>query len=61
MRTITGAKKRGRPPLDQSVRRYKALWVRLREGEHEQLKAKAAGAGVSVASYIREHVLEKEE
>ena len=52
--------KRGRPPLDQSVRRYKALWVRLREGEYEQLKAKAAEAGVSVASYIREHVLGKE-
>lgn len=52
--------KRGRPPLDQSVRRYKALWVRLREGEYDELKAKAAEAGVSVASYIREHVLEKE-
>lgn len=52
--------KRGRPPLDQSVRRYKALWVRLREGEYEELKAKAAEAGVSVASYIREHVLGKE-
>jgi len=52
--------KRGRPPLDQSVRRYKALWVRLREGEYEQLKAKAAEQNVSVASYIREHVLGKE-
>ena len=52
--------KRGRPPLDDSVRRYKALWVRLREGEYEELKAKAAEAGVSVASYIREHVLGKE-
>lgn len=49
--------KRGRPPLDKSVRRYKALWVRLREGEYEELKANAAEAGVSVASYIREHCL----
>ena len=49
--------KRGRPPLDDSVRRYKALWVRLREGEYEELKSKAAEAGVSVASYIREHCL----
>ena len=52
--------KRGRPPLDKSVRRYKALWVRLREGEYEELKAKAAEQNVSVASYIREHVLGKE-
>ena len=52
--------KRGRPPMDKSVRRYKALWVRLREGEYNELKAKAAEAGVSVASYIREHVLGKE-
>ena len=49
--------KRGRPPLDKSVKRYKALWVRLREGEYEELKTRAAEAGVSVASYIREHVL----
>lgn len=52
--------KRGRPPLDKSVRRYKALWVRLREGEYDELKAKAAEAGVSVASYIREHTLGRE-
>lgn len=52
--------KRGRPPLDKTVKRYKAIWVRLREGEHEELKAKAAEAGVSVASYIREHALGKE-
>ncbi len=49
--------KRGRPPLDSSVRRYKAVWVRLKEGEHEELKARAAEAGVSVAHYIREHCL----
>ena len=49
--------RRGRPPLDQSVRRYKAVWVRLREGEFEELKMRAAEAGVSVAHYIREHVL----
>ena len=49
--------KRGRPPLDQSVRRYKALWVRLREGEYEELKEKAAEQNVSVAPYIREHCL----
>ena len=52
--------KRGRPPLDKSVRRCKALWVRLREGEYDELKAKAAEQNVSVASYIREHVLGKE-
>lgn len=51
--------KRGRPPLDKTVKRYKGIWVRLREGEHEELKAKAAEAGVSVASYIREHTLGK--
>ena len=49
--------KRGRPPLDSKVRRCKALWVRLREGEYDELKAKAAETGVSVASYIREHCL----
>ena len=49
--------KRGRPPLDSKVRRHKALWVRLREGEYDELKAKAAEAGVSVAPYIREHCL----
>ena len=52
--------KRGRPPMDKTVKRYKAIWVRLREGEHEELKAKAAEAGVSVASYIRDHVIGKE-
>lgn len=51
--------KRGRPPLDKTAKRYKAIWVRLREGEHEELKAKAVEAGVSVASYIREHALGK--
>ena len=49
--------KLGRPPLDPSVRRYKAVWVRLKEGEYNEIKKKAAEAGVSVASYIREHVL----
>lgn len=49
--------KLGRPPLDKSVRRYKAVWVRLKEGEYEELKERAAEAGVSVAHYIREHVL----
>lgn len=60
MRTITGAKKRGRPPLDNSVKRYKAIWVRLNEGEHDAIKARAAEAGVPVARYIREKVLRGE-
>ena len=49
--------RRGRPPLDHTVKRYKAVWVRLREGEYSELKARAAEAGVSVAHYIRENVL----
>lgn len=53
--------RRGRPPLDHTVKRYKALYVRLREGEFEQIKIKAAEAGVSVAHYIRENVLNKKE
>lgn len=52
--------KLGRPPLDKTVRRYKAVWVRLREGEYDEVKEKAAEQNVSVASYIREHVLGKE-
>lgn len=48
---------RGRPPLDQSVKRHKAMCLRLREDELKELKARAAEAGVSVAHYIREKAL----
>lgn len=47
----------GRPKLGDEVRRYKAVLVRLREGEYEELKTRAAEAEVSVAHYIREHCL----
>lgn len=52
--------KRGRPPLDDSVRRHKTFILRLREGEQEELKTKAAEAKVSVASYIRSKIFGKE-
>lgn len=50
-------RKIGRPKLGNDVKRYKAVIVRLREGEYEELKARAAEAEVSVAHYIREHCL----
>ena len=53
-------RKVGRPKLGNDVKRYKGYTIRLKEGEHEELKAKAAEAGVSVAHYIREHILNKE-
>ena len=51
----------GRPKLSDDVRRGKTYFVRFRDAEYNELKAKAAEAGVSVASYIREQVLGKKE
>lgn len=53
-------RKVGRPKLGEEFRRYKGYTLRLTKGEHEELKAKAAGAGLSVAHYIRERILNKE-
>ena len=47
----------GRPKLSDDMRRGKAYFVRFRDAEYNELKVKAAEAGVSVASYIREHCL----
>lgn len=54
-------RKVGRPKLGEELRRYKGYTLRLTKDEHEELKAKAAEAGVSVAHYIRVHILNKEE
>lgn len=51
----------GRPKLSDDQRRGKTYFVRFRDAEYNELKAKAAEAGVSVASYIREQVLGKKE
>ena len=51
----------GRPKLSDDMRRGKTYFVRFRDAEYNELKVKAAEAGVSVASYIREHVLGKRE
>lgn len=51
----------GRPKLSDDMKRDKVYFVRFREAEYNELKAKAAGAGVSVAAYIRERVLGKKE
>lgn len=51
----------GRPKLSDDLRRGKTYFVRFRDAEYNELKAKAAEAGVSVASYIREQVLGKKE
>ena len=51
----------GRPKLSDDMRRGKTYFVRFRDAEYNELKVKAAEAGVSVASYIREHVLGKKE
>ena len=51
----------GRPKLSDDMRRGKTYFVRFRDAEYNELKAKAAEAGVSVASYIREQVLGKKE
>ena len=52
-------RKVGRPKLGEEFRRYKGYTLRLTKDEYEELKAKAAGAGLSVAQYIRVHVLNK--
>ena len=52
-------RKVGRPKLGEEFRRYKGYTLRLTKDEYEELKAKAAEAGVSVAHYIREHILNK--
>lgn len=51
----------GRPKLSDDLRRGKTYFIRFRDAEYNELKAKAAEAGVSVASYIREQVLGKKE
>ena len=51
----------GRPKLSDDMRRGKTYFVRFRDAEYNELKEKAAEAGVSVASYIREQVLGKKE
>lgn len=51
----------GRPKLSDDMRRGKTYFVRFRDAEYNELKVKAAEAGVSVASYIREQVLGKKE
>lgn len=51
----------GRPKLSDDQKRGKVYFVRFREAEYNELKTKAAGAGVSVAAYIREQVLGKKE
>lgn len=45
--------KRGRPPLDDNVRRSKALWIRVTKGEYNALKNAAAEMGMSVSAYLR--------
>lgn len=52
-------RKVGRPKLGEKFRRYKGYTLRLTKDEHEELKAKAAEAGVSVARYIRMHIIER--
>lgn len=54
-------RKVGRPKLGEEFKRYNGYTLRLTKDEHEELKAKAAEAGVSVAHYIRVHVLNKKE
>lgn len=51
----------GRPKLSDDMRRGKTYFVRFRDAEYNELKVKAAEAGVSVASFIREQVLGKKE
>lgn len=52
-------RKVGRPKLGNEIKRYKGYCVRLKEDEHEELKARAAEAGVSVSRYIRERILKE--
>lgn len=49
----------GRPKLSDDMKRGKTYFIRFRDVEYNELKAKAAEAGVSVAAYIRERVLER--
>lgn len=44
---------RGRPKLNDNEKRSKSYVIRLRNDEFDNLKKLAAGAGVSVADYIR--------
>jgi len=44
---------RGRPKLNDDDKRNKSYVIRLRNDEFDNLKKLAAGAGVSVANYIR--------
>lgn len=53
-------RKVGRPKLGEEFKRYMGYTIRLTKDEHEELKVRAAEAGVSVAHYIREHILNKE-
>lgn len=50
-------RKRGRPPLDDDVKRGKAYHIRLTKDEHNELKNQAAEEGISVACYIRNRIL----
>lgn len=52
-------RKVGRPKLGEEFKRYTGYTIRLTKDEHEELKAKAAEAGVSVAHYIRMHIIER--
>lgn len=52
---------RGRPKLSDNDKRNKNYVIRFRNDEFDNLKKLAAGAGVSVANYIRTKVFEKEE
>lgn len=54
-------RKVGRPKLGEDFKRYTGYTIRLTKDEHEELKAKAAEARLSVAQYIRVHVLNKKE
>lgn len=50
----------GRPKLSDDQRRGKTYFIRFRDAEYKELKAKAAGAGVSVAEFIRNTIFSKE-
>lgn len=54
-------RKVGRPKLGEDFKRYTGYTIRLTKDEYEELKAKAAEARLSVAQYIRVHVLNKKE
>lgn len=50
---------RGRPKLNDDDKRNKSYVIRLRKDEFDNLKKLAAGAGVSVANYIRARVFDE--